>query len=138
MDQLGSLCGNRRGSSLSSRPSSIDNESSTWNTIQHKIEHWGSTFYTACTTPSLIPEKKKLHYEIVDLYKTVEEDPFATTLIPPTEHKGFTSRFIGYILREHTWILLSLIGICSAMMAILLEFSVTSLILGNQSSQMLY
>ena len=75
-------------------------------------------------------QRKNLRYDIIDLYKTVEEDPITLSVQTKEElrTKDICTRIVAYFLMEQTWLLLMLLGICSGMMAILLEFSVGSFI----------
>ena len=84
------------------------------------------------TEPTNISQelRKNLRYDIIDLYKTVEEDPITISeqAKQDLKTKDVCTRLFAYFLLEQTWLLLMLLGVFSGMMAILLEFSVSSLI----------
>lgn len=75
-------------------------------------------------------QRKNLRYDIIDLYKTVEEDPITLSaqVKRELETKDVCTRIVGYFLLEQTWLLLMLLGIFSAIMSILLDFTIKSFI----------
>jgi len=71
---------------------------------------------------------KKLHYDIIDLYKTVEEDPLLQTEEDNSKPVPILEKLRSFFTTEQTWILLMLLGTFAGMMAIFLESSVSSFV----------
>lgn len=88
--------------------------------------------YFKVTEPTNVSQsqRKNLRYDIIDLYKTVEEDPITLSAQVKTElaTKDVCTRVIGYFLLEQTWLLLMLLGIFSAIMSVLVDFAIKSFI----------
>src|SRR3990167_5691870 len=89
-------------------------------------------FFHKITEPTNVAgiQRKNLRYEFMDLYKNVEEDPLTLSFESKQElqKKDFCTRIFAYFLMEQTWILMLLLGVFSGMMAILLDWSLRSLI----------
>ena len=112
---------------------------STWSNLKRNVwcnvSNGGRVVYRKLSEPAVRKDpnepvdttNKRLPYDIVDVYKTIE-DPhiFTSEMNKKFRKKNVVIRLVSFLLMEQSWLLLLLLGSLCAMTAILLNWCVST------------